>query len=348
MPILPNYLEKTILITLNRGPGPMMDLAGGLAFPALATAIKLGLFDAMDTHSLTADEAAQRISADPRATGLLLDVLEALGYVEKKDHHYANTKMTTKWILASSPNSLACMISGMEGALERWRYLGDTIRAGSPPMLAWEWLDQHPGSWRDYQAIMIGMAHSCLEEIVTRVKLPPTAKRLIDLGGGHGLYSIGFCNKYPNLSACVFDWPQAREIACETIQSEGMLERVTFQAGDLWADDYGSGYDVALLFQIVHMYSPENNIKLLTKVRNALTPNACIVINDQVAIEAAGSLAKLIARLQGLELLNSVNGQTYPPAEIERWLVEAGFTNPATILLRNTPGFGVVVGTKPA
>ena len=39
MPILPTYLEKTILITLNQGPGPMMDLAGGLAFHALATAI---------------------------------------------------------------------------------------------------------------------------------------------------------------------------------------------------------------------------------------------------------------------------------------------------------------------
>ena len=348
MPILPNYLEMTILITLNRGPGPMMDLAGGLAFPALATAIKMGLFEAIDTGSLTADEAAQRISADPRATGLLLDVLEALRYVKKKDNHYVNTEMTIKWILASSPNSLACMISGMEGALERWRYLGKTIQAGKPPMLAWEWMDQHPGSWRDYQAIMIGMAHSCMEEIVTRVKLPPSAKRLIDLGGGHGLYSIGFCRKYPNLSACVFDWPSAREIACENIQSESMVGRVVFQEGDLWSDDYGSGYDVALLFQIVHMYSPEKNIQLLTKVRNALTPNACVVINDQIAIAATGSLAKLIARLQSLELLNSVNGQTYPPGEIERWLVEAGFINPVSMLLRNTPGFGVVVGMKPA
>ena len=183
---------------------------------------------------------------------------------------------------------------------------------------------------------------------MARAKLPPTAKRLIDLGGGHGLYSIGFCRKHPNLSACVFDWPSAREIASETIQSEGMLERVTFQEGDLWMDDYGSGYDVALLFQIVHIYSAEKNIQLLTRVRDALAPNACIVINDQVAIQAPGSLAKLIARLQSLELLNSVNGQTYPPGEIERWLVEAGFTNPSSILLRNTPGFGVVVGTKPA
>lgn len=348
MPILPTFLERTMLITLNRGPGPMMDLAGGLAFHAIASAIKVGLFEAINTDSLTAREAAERISADPRATGMLLDVLEPLGYIEKKDSHYANTNMTVKWILNSSPNSLACMISGMEGALDRWRYLPETILAGSPPMLAWEWMDQHPGSWRDYQEIMIGMAHSCMDEIVRRVKLPPRAKRLIDLGGGHGLYSIGFCRKYPDLSACVFDWPSAREIACETIESEGMLERVTFQQGDLWEDEFGSGYDVALLFQVVHMYSAEKNIQLLNKVRKALTPNACVVINDQVAIEATGSLARVMARLESLELLNSVNGQTYAPGEIERWLIEAGFSNPTSMLLRETPGFGVVAGTLAA
>ena len=171
---------------------------------------------------------------------------------------------------------------------------------------------------------------------------------MIDLGGGHGLYSIGFCRNNPALSAVVFDWPSAREVACETIQSAGMEQRVRFQEGDLWRDDFGSGYDVALLFQVVHMYSPEQNIQLLKKAWQALAPGGRVVINDQVAIEATGSLARVMARLEGLELLNSVNGRTYPPKEIERWLVEAGFTQPSSMLLRNTPGLGVVVGIRPA
>ncbi len=347
MPVVLSIIERTILLTLNRGPGPMMDLAGGIAFHALSVAIKLKIFEAIGDKSLPPSEIAHLISTDTRATGLLLDALEALGYVEGKQGSYSNTPMTLKWILETSPNSLACMISGMEGALDRWKYMDETIRNGSPSKLAWEWLDQHPGSWADYQALMIGMAHSCADEIVSRVKLPPTASKLIDLGGGHGLYSIGFCRKYPGLTATVFDWPQAKDIANDTILSEGMNERVKFVVGDLWKDDYGSGYDVALLFQIIHMYSPEKNIQLLTKVREALSPNGILVINDQVAVDAPSPLAKLFARLQSLELLNSVNGQTYPPVEIEGWLVEAGYSNPSTMLLRNTPGFGVVVATKP-
>jgi hypothetical protein len=127
-----------------------------------------------------------------------------------------------------------------------------------------------------------------------------------------------------------------------------MAERVAFQEGDLWDDDFGSGYDVALLFQIVHMYSPEENVRLLKKARGALTRKGCLVINDQVAVEAPSPLARLNARLQGLELLNSVNGQTYTPGEIEGWLLEAGFVDPSSLMLRNTPGFGIVRATKPA
>jgi len=160
------------------------------------------------------------------------------------------------------------------------------------------------------------------------------------------LYSSG-CRFLVELRAEFLYTVEAKDIATKTILSEGMKERVEFIVGGLWNDEYGSGYDVALLFQIIHMYSPEQNIQLLTKVREAISPSGILVINDQVAVDAPSPLAKLFARLQSLELLNSVNGQTYPPEEIEGWLVKAGLSNPSTILLRNTPGFGVVVATKP-
>jgi DNA-binding IclR family transcriptional regulator len=74
----------------------MMDLAGGLAFHALSVAVKLRIFEAIGNNSLTSNEVAHLISADTRATDLLLGVLEALGYVEKKKGRYSNTDMTSK------------------------------------------------------------------------------------------------------------------------------------------------------------------------------------------------------------------------------------------------------------
>jgi hypothetical protein len=67
---------------------------------------------------------------------------------------------------------------------------------------------------------------------------------------------------------------------------------------------------------------------------------------DQVASKGRGSAAKAIARLQGLQLFNSVMGQTYPSEEIVDWLVSAGFTRVRTQMLRKAPSSGLVTGVK--
>jgi hypothetical protein len=71
-----------------------------------------------------------------------------------------------------------------------------------------------------------------------------------------------------------------------------------------------------------------------------------LVIMDQIAVKGSGSAVQAIARLQGLQLFNSVMGQTYPVKEIGGWLVEAGFINIRTSLLRRAPSSGLIVGEK--
>lgn len=346
MPVTTNFLERAILLRLNQGPGPMMDLLGAMAFKAVSTALKLDVFEVLSDGPLTVAETARKIEADERGTEVLLKALDAISYVEKQDGRYANTPMTAKWMVRSSPKSIAGMFSYFEGVLKRWDHLDEAIHQGETPTLAWEWFDQHQG-WEDYNAAMIATARMADEEIVAKVKLQSTARRLLDVGGGHGLHAINFCHRYPDLSATVMDWPQAREVAEATIAAEGMSERVTFQDGDFWSDDLGGGgYDVALLFNIIHMYLPDKNIELLRKVSGALNPGALVIIMDQMALKASGPMAKASAGLIGLDLFVEVNGQTYVPAAVESWLEKAGFTNTRAILLRKSPGFALAVGTK--
>jgi hypothetical protein len=347
MPIIPNFIERLILLKLNQGPGPMLDYLGAQAFRAAIVAVKLGVFETLSGGSLTAAEIARQIRADERGTTLLLETLEALSYVSKKDGHYANTAMTDKWLLRNSPTSLAGGLSFFESTVfERWGYLEESIRQGKPPMTTYEWCDQHPGGWRDFQAGMIAVARMAADQIVAKVKLPPTARRLLDVGGGHGLYSIKLCRQYPELSATVFDLPQALEVARETIVAENMSDRVSVQRGDFWVDNLGNGYDVALLFNIIHAYLPNKNTELLRKVAGALNLGGLIVILDQIPGRALGPTAKAVARLQGLNLFNAVGGQIYTFDEIARWFTAVGFTSPRRINLRKSPGFGLVLGTK--
>ena len=99
------------------------------------------------------------------------------------------------------------------------------------------------------------------------MKLPPTARRLLDVGGGHGSYSIGFCRRYPQLSATIFDLPGALKLGQETIAAERISDRIWVQEGDFWVDDLGDSYDVALLFNIIHAHLPDKNSNYCIKWR---------------------------------------------------------------------------------
>lgn len=347
MPLVPGPVERLVLLRLNRGPGPMLDFLGAQAFRAACVAVELGVFEALGGGPLTAAEIARRAKANERGTTLLLEALAALGYVKKKDGRYGNTPMTAKWLLRASPTSLAGGIPFLESMVfERWAHLGESIRRGKPVVYGSEWLDRHPGNYRVYEEGMVAGARMAAGEVVARVKLPPAARRLLDLGGGHGLYSIEFCRRHPGLSATVFDLPQALEVARETVVAEGMGNRVAVQDGDFLADAIGAGYDAALVFNILHAFPSDKNAELLNKVSGALNREGRVVIMEQLAGEVPGPTARAFARLQGLNYFNDLEGQVYTFDEIAGWLASAGFTHLRRIHLRKAPGFSLVLGTK--
>lgn len=349
MPLRPNLIEQLILLKLNQGPGLVLDFLGAQAFRAVCVAVKLGVFESLNGGASTAAEVARQIEADERGTTLLLEALEAVGYVEKKDGRYLNTAMTVKWLLRQSPTNLAGGIPFFESMVfDRWGRLDQSIRIGKPSVPGFEWLEQNPGSYRIYEEGMVACARVAADEVIAKTKLPATAHRLLDVGGGHGLYSIKFCRSYPGLSATVFDLPPALEVAREIIAAEKMGHRVTLKEGDFWIDDIGAVYDVVLLFNVIHAYSPDRNIALLRKLSGALEEGALIVIMEQVAGALFGPTAKALARLQALSFFNDLGGQTYTFDEIASWLTKVGFIDTRLISLRKTPGFSLVLGTKAA
>jgi hypothetical protein len=343
MPIVPNFLERFTLLRMNLAPGVLLDFLGAQAFRAACAAHRLGVFDALQGGPLTPAEVAKRIEADERGTTVLLEALEPLGYVTERGGRYANTAMTAKWLPV-----LGDGIRFFEATVhEEWAHLEESIRRGRPPITGYQWLDQDPSRWADFEAGMLAIARMSAPEVVARVKLPATARRLLDLGGGHGYWAIAFCRRHPGLSATVFDQAQAVPSAERTIAAERMADRVAVRTGDFWRDDLGSGHDVVLLFNLIHAYSPERNVELLDRARAALAAGGRVVIFDQVPTDGASPLARAVARLQGLNMFNAEAGQAHDEAEIGRWLAAAGFTGVRRVRLLRSPGFGVVVGTKP-
>lgn len=193
---------------------------------------------------------------------------------------------------------------------------------------------------------MVAIARLAGPEIIRKVKLPPTARHLLDVGGGHAMYSIALCRRYAQLSATVFDSPQALQAARANIDAAKLHDRMRVQAGDFLHDQLGSGYDVALLFNIMHGFLPEQNITLLRNVAGALNAGGLVIIAEQVAGKAPGPTSAALARMLGLSYFHLLGGQIFTYDEIVRWLTVAGFTNPRRISLLKSPGNSLMLATK--
>jgi SAM-dependent methyltransferase len=347
MPLIPNLLERLLLQT-DVLPGPLVDLFAAVGFRAVWAALNLGVFEALERgEALTAGGLAEAVGADERGITYLLGVLQALGYVQEQGGRWTNTAMTRRRMVRGAPKNVVAGFHYWGATLaELWDDLEGSIRSGQPATDLYAWLEQRPYALRDFQEWTIAVARLTGDEIVGKVKLPSTARRLLDAGGGHGVYSIAFCRRYPDLAATIFDLPGAVAVGREIVEAEDMNARVTTQEGDLLRDDLGTGYDVVLLFNIVHGFRPDQNRLLLGKVAAALKPGGQLIIMEQFAGRAPTPMAEAVAQILGLSFYHLLGGQIYPYAEVAGWLTDAGFTTPRRSDLRQAPGSSLVQATR--
>src|SRR5690606_27687678 len=233
-PIPERPLER-VALALGRVPTPfLLTHPTILISRALIEAVECGLLEALAGGSRSAEEVADACGTHPDATRSVLGALAGAGYVRLRGDRFTLTSASRKWLLAASPHSLVDSIRFR--ALE-WRWvarLGAFLDTGEP-------LDFHAtmstDEWALYQRGMRSLARLAVPESVRRTPVPNGARRLLDVGGAHGAFSVALCARYPDLHAVVLDLPEAVEQAApllhEAAAAEGVAERVCHRAADV-------------------------------------------------------------------------------------------------------------------
>ncbi|HRC87506.1 MAG TPA: methyltransferase, partial [Thermoanaerobaculia bacterium] len=116
------------------------------------------------------------------------------------------------------------------------------------------------------------------------------------------------------------------------------------RAGDLTSADLGGGWDVALLFNILHHFKPQPIQEILARVFSALSPAGTAAIWEIEVPEADskptdGDGAALFFRLTS-------TAACYRAAEYQAWLQDAGFRRVRVVRPLTTPGNVLVIGQK--
>lgn len=369
MPIVPNLIERFVLLRLNRGPGPFLDLLAMGSFRAVTAALDLGVFETLADGARTAPSLATEVDADTDALDSLCALLVEGGYLRRDtdDSHevYALTAMSRRWLTdAEGTNMGPWLVAWDEVVLPFWdAELDRTLREGGPSTDIYTWAAE-TGRADTLHAGFRAAARLAREDALAVVPVPERAGigpadgpvRLLDVGGGHGLYAAAFAAENPELEATVLDHPAARPVFDETVAEAGVADRVRFRSADYLTDDLrnpdadegaeeAAHYDLAFLFNVVHAHEAATNRALLERVRAALRPGGQVAVLDQFTGDGRTPVARAGTRFVDLTYRVTLGAHTYPADEVEQWLRDAGFVDVRTE--RRFSGLGFVLGTAP-
>ena len=283
-----------------------------------ATALHLGIVDALAEETAPAAELAARLELSERGVGIVLGALEAMGLVRTEDGAARLTGVGRARLVArDTPDFEGDALGFWLANLRRWTAdLPEAVRTGGPAPDAEE---RAPGG--DVPAFMAAMANKrpALVEAAVRACLEraPDAETVLDMGGGPGTFSRAFVRR--GLRAVLFDRPEVIEHVAGAygLEDEPAIE---LRPGDFTGAFPEGRFDIVLLANITHIYDPETNARILTDAAGAVAPGGILAILDFVRGEAP--FAALFAVTM---LLNSRHGgRTYDRATYERWLEDAG------------------------
>lgn len=340
-----SLIEK-ILLANDVIPHPFADasFSVGLGF-ALGSSIKLKIADQLSMEYKDVGTIAHAANVSEVGAELILDCLDALGYVQKKGSHYAFTKRGFKNLSPESPQNFRYFILFCDYLYKGYINLDETIRLGkraNSNMLE----EMSDYEWELFSRAMIDISSTNYKEVAGKIPVSKSAMKMLDLGGSHGLYSIELCKRNPNLKATIVDLPPVKKYADECITKHKASNSVSFLPADFMKDELPKNIDVILAFNIIHGLNPSENEALAQKVYKSLNSGGIYVILDQIKGIGGGSqMSKATTSYMALNLLHQAGGKTYSKNEVDAFTQKAGFKN-SVLKKLNAPGFGVIICTK--
>lgn len=151
-------------------------------------------------------------------------------------------------------------------------------------------------------------------------------RRLLDLGGGNGTFGGELLGRNEGLRSTLVELPSVAVLARQRLASHPCRDRFEVVDCDLTSDEIpADGHDVALLANVVHVFTPDQNRTLLARLRAAVEPGTRLLLVDTWTNPDRSS--PLQAALISGEYLVTNGGQAYSIPEAQAWLRDAGWTS---------------------
>ena len=318
------------------------------ALPAVAVADERGVFAALAERPLSHKGAAARLSLTHEWAEILLGVLAAMDLVRVQDGSFHLTDTARSFLLPDSPyycggtfanfvrgdsdtEKLRRAISGAETDSDRY-----VVRDWKPGELT---LEQAEAGARALHGLSLATAVGTARGGDFR-----GVRRLLDVAGGAGTFSIALAQYHPDLHCTIAELPSVCPVTQRFIERYGVNQQVDTTPLNMFFEPWPTGYDAVLLSNVLHDWGAQQRTLLLQRAFECLPPDGRIFINEMLMSDAAdGPWGPAMFSLQ---MRVGTMGKQFTAPELRQALESVGFRETS---IANTYGhFSLTSARKPS
>jgi predicted O-methyltransferase YrrM len=334
---------------------PLFELFRGSYATELLTAAvaHFHVFELVGEAGISSAELQRELGLARRPFVVLTTALRAMQLLRDQGDRLTLSPVAREHLLPGKPHfvgdyiGLAAESPGVKEMVERLRSNRPAHAAAEDGGAAFIYRDgiesamERESSARHLTLALAGRAQNVAPHLA-RVADLSNARRLLDVGGGTGIYSIALLQRHPQLRAIVLDRLEVLKIAAEFAAAHDMADRLELLPGDMFASTLPSDCNTVLLSNILHDWDEPQCAQLIKRCAAALVPGGKLLIHDVfLNDDLAGPLP---IALYSAALFTLTEGRAYSAAEYRTWLMAAGL-NPEP-LVRTHIHCGLLVGRK--
>ncbi len=312
----------------------------------LRAGVKLGLFNLLDRQPLSSEKIAQQLNTNPSFTQSFLEACVVLGLIKKEKEQYQNSAETADFLVINKPKYIGDHVLHITNSWYTWGNLDQLVRQGRTELPFENGFVNADTYWTDYMKGQHSRATAGQGEyLVENVNLT-NKRKLLDLGGGAGSYSMALCAANPQLKAFVVEQKEPLAIALPLVKKQNLQNQITLVEGDFNTIDIDTDYDVVLISGVVCTKSETECIHLFDRAYNALIPGGLIIVQDFMQIGRSSQQQSLDIMMDlYLKIAFDPQASDRHGDQVQSWLTAVGFIHPQQIPLPTQ--YALILAKKP-
>jgi len=340
---------KDLNTTRSEAPARLIELIQmRLISEAIYVAAALGIADLLADAPQMIDRLADATGTSTRSLRRVMRALSSFGiFSEDSDGRFALAPMG-ELLRRDAVGSLsaASLLSGGESGARTIQLLLECVRTGenaNQKLSGANWMDSlqgNPEQLKVFNAAMTAFSTLHFTGVLEAYDFSQ-AKKIVDVGGGHGKIISEILKNNPGMRGILFDKPHAFEGGQRTVALFGLTDCCEVVSGDFFVS-VPAGADAYLLSRVIHDWDDDKAVAILKVVRGAIAPHGKLLLLENMLRPAASGAVYPI--LSDLNMLIHTGGCERTEAEYLALYRAAGFELTKTVATKSPTGTTVIEG----